>query len=166
MNEKLLQIYLADHSALLVAEIALIGRCRKSNRTSALGDFLQQLENDTRAQHTVLKDVAHRLGCGESVETRLKERAAWFAEKLGRFKRNGSLLRYSELSRLVELETLAAAAQERIALWDSLAPIGPHDARLEGISCTHFREQSQQHLEAIAAHRRSAAVEAFLDTAT
>lgn len=161
MNDKRLRIYLDDHQALMVAEIELIARCLKSNQSTSLGDFLQRLENEVKAQRTIVKDVVHRLGGRESLGGRFKQSAAWFAEKLGRFKINDSLLKYSELSRLIELETIAAAAQERVALWDSFDAVANNDSRLERITYSFFREQSQQHLDELNTRRRFAAIEAF-----
>ena len=162
MNERRLQIYLDDHLAMMVAEVALIGRCWWNNRATPLGQFLQQLENEVRAQKAIARDVIHRIGGKDTVESRVKQGAAWFAEKLGRFKLNDSLLKYSDLSRVLELETLAAAAQERIALWDNLNAVASHDSRLDGIGFSHFRGQSQQHLEELQTRRRFAAAEAFI----
>ena len=147
MNERRLRIYLDDHLAIMVAEVALIGRCWWSNRRLPLGEFLQQLENEVQAHKAIAQDVIHRMGGKKSVEGRVKQGAAWFAEKLGRFKLNDSLLAYSDLSRVLELEALGAAAQERIALWDNLDALVNHEPRLEGITFLHFREQSKQHLE-------------------
>ena len=161
MNERRLRIYLDDHVAMMVAEIALIGRCWWSNRRLPLGEFLQKLENEVQAQKAIAQDVIHRIGGKKTVEGRAKQGAAWFAEKLGRFKLNDSLLTYSDLSRVVELETLGAAAQERIALWDSLDALVNRETRLDGITFSHFREQSEQHLQELQTRRRFAAVEAF-----
>lgn len=162
MNDKRLQIYLDDHLALMAGEIELISRCRSSNRDSPLGDFLQQLENEVSAQKSIARDIVHRIGGKIGIQARLKQGAAWFAEKLGRCKLNDSILKYSDLSRVVELETLAAAAQERVALWDNFAALARKDPRLEGITFSFFHEQSQQHLDQLNTHRRHAAVEAFL----
>lgn len=161
MNDKRLRIYVDDHLALMMAEIELVRRCRRSNRVTPLGAFLQQLEMEVIAQKSIAKDVIHRIGGKDTSESRLKTGAAWFAEKLGRLKLNGSLLRYSPLSRVVELETLGAAAQERFALWDSFAAVVGQDSRLDGITFAFFRDQSQQHLEELNTRRRFAAAEAF-----
>ena len=162
MNEKRLRIYIEDHLAMMVAEAELASRCWRSNRETPLGEFLKQLENEVKAQQSIAKDIIHRIGCKETVESQLKQGAAWFAEKLGRLKLNDSLLSYSDLSRVVELETLAAAAQERVALWDNLHAIEECDSRLQGITFSFFREQSQQHLDELNTSRRIAAVEALL----
>ena len=166
MNDKRLRIYLDDHSALMVAEIELIGRCWWSNRNKPLGEFLQKLENETKAQKSIVRDMIHRIGGKATIESRLKQGAAWFAEKLGRLKLNDSLLTYSDLSRVIELEALSAAAQERIALWDNLDSVDAKDSRLEGITFSFFRDQSQQHLDELNAHRREAATQAFLGDQT
>ncbi len=60
MNDRRLRIYLDDHLALMVAEVELTRRCRKSNRRTPLGEFLQQLENEVQAQKSIVHDVIHR----------------------------------------------------------------------------------------------------------
>ena len=162
MNDKRLRIYLDDHTALMVAEVELIGRCRASNEKTPLGGFLETLEVEVKAQKSVVGDIIHRIGGKETIESRLKQGAAWFAEKVGRLKLNDSLLTYSDLSRLVELEALSAAAQERIALWDNLASVTADDPRLEGITFSLYRDQSEQHLNQLNIRRRDAAAEAFV----
>ena len=42
------------------------------------------------------------------------------AERLGRFKLNGELLRYSPLSRLEEIEILMLGVEGKLALWRAL----------------------------------------------
>lgn len=86
----------------------------------------------------------------------------WLLEKVGRLKFNDSLVRYSDLSRLLELETLAALAQERIALWDNLDAFAGDDGRLKGITFSFFRDQTQQHLDTLNTRRRFAAAQAFV----
>ena len=163
MNDKRIQIYLEDHLALLVGEMELAARCHRSNQGSRLGDFLQQLELDLADHHSELKDVVHRVGGKDGIESMVKQGAAWFAEKLGRFKLNDSLLTYSSLSRLIELETLAAAAQERVALWDSLAAIAVGDRRLKKFDFLALRDQSKKQLTGLNTRRRRAALKAFVE---
>ena len=164
MNDKRMRIYLDDHLALMVAEVELIRRCWRNNRRTPVGELLQRLESEVKAQKSIVNDVIHRIGGKDTIESRLKQGAGWFAEKLGRFKLNDSLLTYSELSRVVELETLTAAAQERIGLWDNFDAVASKDSRLDGITFSFFREQSQQHLDELNTRRRFAAAEAFSDS--
>jgi hypothetical protein len=160
MNDRRLRIYLDDHLALLTGETELAARSQRSNRGSPLGDFLRQLRTDLRGQRVLLKDAMRRLGGQPNT---VKSGAAWLAEKLGRLKLNGSLLTYSPLSRVLELETLAAAAQSRSALWDSLDAAARREPRLSGIDFAASREQAERHLEELIRRRRYAAVEAFAD---
>jgi hypothetical protein len=160
-NDLRLNIYLDDHLALMSGETELAARCRSSNRDTPLGDFLQQLEQDVNDQKTLLKEVQQRVGGKESIEGMLKQGAAWFAEKLGRLKLNDTLVSYSKLSRVVELETLETAAHERIALWENLEAVAAVDERIGDLKFTFFRDQTRQHLETLQFQRKSAAVEAF-----
>ena len=84
-----------------LGELGLAGRCESSNRGTPLGDFLRRLEVEIAAQKSIVSDVIRRLGGRESLP---KKGTAWLAEKLGRLKLNDSLLRYSDLSRVIELE--------------------------------------------------------------
>lgn len=161
MNDQRLGIYLDDHLALMVGEIELTGRCRSNNKGSPLDEFLQKLESELTGQKSVVENLIQRIGGKATVQSQLKQGAAWFAEKLGRFKINDSLSGYSELSQLVELETLAAAAQERNAMWDNLDALAGSDPRLNDISFSSLLEQSQQHFGELNTRRRSAAVNAF-----
>lgn len=158
MNDTRLIIYLNDHLALMVGEIELADRCESSNRETPLGEFLHRLGVEIEAQKSIVSDVIRRAGGSEST---IKKGAAWFAEKLGRFKLNDSVLTYSDLSRVIELEALSAAAQERVALWDTLNAVAGGDGRFTGITFSFFRDQSQQQFEELGSRRRYAATQAF-----
>ncbi len=164
MNTKSLGIYLDDHSAIMQGELELIARCCRSQQAGPLREFLGQLEREVIAQQTIVKDVKTRIGIHSRWEGQLKSGAAWIAEKVGRLKLNGSLLSYSPLSRVVELESLSVAACERVALWNTLDALADADSRLDGITFTFFQEQAENHLATLASYRRAAAMEAFLTT--
>ena len=161
MNDKRVKIYLDDHLALMVAEIELIARCHRSNQDTPLGEFLQQLETEVKIQKGATRDLLRRLGDKMRLESKVKQSAAWLAEKVGRLKLNDALFSYSALSRLIELETLVAAAQARVSLWDSFDVVASDEPEFEGVDFTSYREQSQQHLDELDVHRRAAAVQAF-----
>ncbi len=158
MNDRWLRIYLTDHLALLVGESELAARCRRSNSRTTLGEFLLRLDMELKAQHSIVSGVLRRVGGSAS---RTKETAAWLAEKAGRLKLNGTLLTYSDLSRVVELEALAAGSQMRVHLWETLEEVAKRDTRLEGISCSFFLEQARQHLAEINRLRQRASLDAF-----
>lgn len=160
MNDKRLHIYLDDHLALLVGERELAARCHGNNDQPPWDEFLKKLVQSLPEHEEMLRDVIGLVG-GEGIESLAKQGAAWFAEKLGRFKLNDSLLKYSSLSRVVELETLAAAAQERVALWDSLAAIAETDRRLDKFDFGWLHSEAESQLKELNALRREAAMVAF-----
>lgn len=162
MNEQRLKIYLEDHLAMNIAETELVARCHDKNRRSDLGSFLSRLRSDNLGQRSTIEDVLEFLGHQGSLTGRFKMSVAWFAEKLGRFKVNDSLLHYSDLSRVVELEALAASIQERISLWETMEMIGPEDPRFSTCPFETLRKQSEQHLIELRHLRKTAAAEAFL----
>ncbi|MEX0937108.1 MAG: hypothetical protein WDZ59_04550 [Pirellulales bacterium] len=161
MENRLLHIYLDDHIALMVAEMELAARCGRSNRGTPLAQFLEQLQKDVAAQKQVAEGVLRQTGGRSSLEGRMKQSAAWFAEKLGRLKLNGALLHYSALSRVLELETLSAAAQQRIAVWENCDAVQNADLAMADGCYARCRQQAQQHLEELIGFRRLAASWAF-----
>lgn len=158
MNDDRLEIYLNDHLGLLTGEIETAKRSRAENRHLRLGGILGQLVAELDEQRSALHEVFSRIHRSES---RVKRSLGWLAEKMGRLKLNDSLTSYSPLSRLVELETLAVAALERVALWDNLEAVRKSDPRLITMDFERLREQAQQHLDSLNAERRLAASEAF-----
>jgi len=160
MHPRRLRIYLSDHLALMVGESELADRCWSSNRDTPLGDFLDRLRVDVRGQRSVIADLLRRFDGEPSLA---KTGMAWLLEKLGRAKPNDWLLSYSPLSRVVELESLAAAAQERVSMWNNLDAISTSDPRLAGISFVHFRDQAQGQRDELVRRSRYAAAEAFAE---
>lgn len=163
MKDERLGIYLQDHLALIVGEIELVGRCRSNNEPTSIADFLRQLKVELTAQKVIVEEMLERNGGTVTVAGHLKQGAAWFAEKLGRFKLNDTLFSYSKLSRVVELEMLTAAAQERVAMWDNLNAVAERYPTLNGIAFPLLLTQSQQHFEELNTRRRFAALVAFSD---
>jgi hypothetical protein len=106
--------YLQDHLAASVAGIELAKRCRDNNRGSELGLFLDKFIDTLEREQARIKEMLDRLDASEPT---VKKMAAWAAEKITRLKLNDSLLNYSDLGRVVELETLLAGLQSQIAMW-------------------------------------------------
>jgi hypothetical protein len=120
--ERLLGIYLEDHLAVLVGGCELVRRALGETHDPELRRFLEQLLPELRADRAAAARVLRSLGREPS---RLKEQLAWAGEKVGRLKLNGALVSHSPLSRLVELEGIAAVVGADRALWRALAHAGP-----------------------------------------
>jgi hypothetical protein len=121
----LLAIYLNDHLAGSTVGVELARRARGSNEGTPLGDFLTTLAAEIDEDRDTLQEVMKAVGAGRD---RLKVTGAWAGEKLGRLKLNGSLLGYSPLSRVVELEGLRLGVEGKLSLWRMLRELA--DPRL------------------------------------
>ena len=119
-----LQIYLQDHLAGATFGLELVERSRRNNEGTELGDRLQELAVEIRADREALEAVMSAAGADRS---HLKTSAAWALEKVGRLKPNGRVRGYTALGRLLELEALVVGITGKRALWrglqDSLAQV-------------------------------------------
>ena len=89
----------------------------------------------------------------------VKDAAGWTAEKLGRLKPNNSLVGYSPLSRVVELEGLVIGVTGKLALWESLrTAIG---GTLDGIDFDQLGTRAADQRGRLETLRKRAAAEAF-----
>jgi hypothetical protein len=123
-----LSIYLNDHLAGATGGVELFRRAAKSQtdetRRAALSSLGDQVEED----RATLLNVMGRLGVPPA---RSRVAAGWLAEKAGRLKLNGTLLRRSPLSDLVELEAMRLGIEAKGCLWRSLRMLAATDGRLE-----------------------------------
>ena len=124
-----LGIYLNDHLAGAIAGWELAKRATKNNKGTPLEGFLSRLATDINEDRQSLEILMERLGIRKD---RLKDTAAWVAEKVGRLKLNGKLFGYSDLSRLVELEGLSLGVEGKLALWRNLSQIRDRHPALAG----------------------------------
>jgi hypothetical protein len=124
-----LGIYLNDHLAGAIAGWELAKRATKNNKGTPLEGFLSRLATDINEDRQSLEILMERLGIRKD---RLKDTAAWVAEKVGRLKFNGKLFGYSDLSRLVELEGLSLGVEGKLALWRNLSQIRDRHPALAG----------------------------------
>lgn len=158
----LLGIYLNDHLAASVAGIELAKRCRSSNRTGRLGEYLDTFIPEIQEDHRLLREVIDRVGGRKDT---VKVAAAWIAERAFRLKLNGRLLSYSPLSRLEELEGLVAGVEARGALWRSLeAAAGAEESlaeRLRGFDLQRLAGRAAAQQDRLEGFRLEAARTAF-----
>jgi hypothetical protein len=125
LDGRLLAIYLRDHHALLVALRELAHRM--SSRTDERRAFAEELCRAADDDRACLEAFLGRL---DGAPSRARHAAVWTAEKVGRLKLNGRVLRSSPLSSVTELEGCRLLLESDRALWSGLAhlAIGPADA--------------------------------------
>ena len=159
MSHKLLSIYLNDHLMGATAGLELARRAYGSNRDNEFGSFLGPLAEEIAEDRETLIELMDRLDVGTD---RPKVLAGWVAEKAGRLKLNGSLLGYSPLSRLVELEGLSLGVEGKLSLWRALKATIAHDERLAGIDLDALIERAAGQRQGLERHRLEAARLAFI----
>ena len=158
MPSKLVAIYLNDHYAAATAGFEVGRRASRENEGSELGTFLRGLLSEIVDDRRTLLQLMTRVGVSRSAP---KTVAAWAAEKVGRLKLNGQLTGYSPLSRLLELEALAAGIEGKRSLWLALARVGDADRRLDAFDLEALAERARSQRERLEPYRLAAAAEAL-----
>ena len=153
-----LAIYLNDHLAGATAARELARRSASSNRKSSYGPFLEALAQEIEEDRASLIEIMRALGV--KVDN-AKVLGGWTAEKLGRFKLNGSLVSYSPLSRLVELEVLSLGVHGKLALWRALELLEPDEPRLAGSELGALIARAETQLRGLEEQRVAAAAQAL-----
>jgi hypothetical protein len=152
LDGKLTPIYLNDHLAGSTTGLALARRALSNNRGTPFEPFLETLADEIAEDRATLRDVMRRLDVGED---HLKKVAALVTERAGRLKLNGSLLSYSPLSRLVELEGLALGVTGKLGLWRALREVG--DPRLAEFDLAALAERAEAQRDGLELQRLEAA---------
>jgi hypothetical protein len=123
----LLAIYLNDHLAGATGGVELARRVAVWYPVPGQRAALEGLAADISQDRQTLLDLMTALGMPVR---RYKVGVAWAAEKAGRLKLNGSLLRRSPLSNLEELEMLRLGVEGKAAGWRTLRELAEADGRL------------------------------------
>ena len=158
MTPRRLSIYLNDHLAGATLGVELVRRAARENAANELGEFLRSLSAEIAEDRATLAGLMERMGIPLSTP---KIAAGWAAEKLGRLRPNGQLTGYSPLSRVLELEGLAAGIQAKRGLWLSLAEIREHYEPLRTLDCNALAARARSQLQRVESHLGAAAAEAF-----
>lgn len=128
MRPDLLATYLHNHWAGATSGVALFARAADHHRDTAAGAELLALGEEVQADREALRTIMHDLAVTVPA---VWSAVGWAAEKAGRLKSNGYLMRRSPLSDVVELEALRGAVALKAAGWDVLRSLVPFDGRLD-----------------------------------
>lgn len=158
-DRKLLAIYLNDHLAGATGGRELARRTAAANRDSDYGPELAAIAAEVDEDRTALIELMRSLGVGLDSK---KQLAGWSAEKLGRLKLNGSLLHYSPLSRVVELEGLKLGLNGKLSLWRALHAIAAAEPQLDRAALTRLARRAERQLERLEPLSQRAVEEALI----
>jgi hypothetical protein len=155
MSAALLEIYLNDHLAGSAGGVALARRVAGSHRASP---EVQTLADEIADDREALLAIVRHLGLRR---TRYKEPVAVVAERVGRFKPNGSLVHRSPMSDVVEFEALALAVTGKRAGWRTLRGLADDRVDLDPSELDRLIARADSQLEVIERLRAAAAQRAF-----
>jgi hypothetical protein len=147
-GRRYLAIYLNDHLAGATGAVQMIQRAAKQYEGGDLGAFFAGIGGEIEEDRTTLKAIMDRNGIPQQPH---KRAAGWIAEKAGRLKFNGALVRRSPLTPLVELETLAVGIQGKLLLWQTLQAVPPDPATAAQVD--YLIERAEQQFQAVAERR-------------
>lgn len=151
--EELRAIYLQDHLAAATGGLELFKRAAKSQLDPQRKTALARLAGEIGADRDTLTGLMDQLGVARPP---LRVAAGWVAEKVGRLKPNGTLLRRSPLSDVIELEAMRAGVAAKTDLWLLLQRLSTTDERLQatdferllGRARSQYDELGELHLSA------------------
>lgn len=154
-DQRQLLKYLRDHRAGSAAGLSVVRHCARVNQGTELARDMLGLAEEFEQEIQTLEAIMRRLGGRPS---RLKILMGALAERFGRLlKVNDQLVRYSALSRLVELEGLAAGIRTKMNLWGALAAVAERYAALDPAELDRLARQAATQLELVLVHHRQAA---------
>lgn len=153
-----MSIYLNDHLAGSTGGRELARRAASNNRGSEYGAVLAELAREIDEDRTTLLTLMRDLNVGVD---RAKVIGGWVVEKAGRLKLNGSLLSYSPLSRVVELEALMLGVSGKRSLWVALDELSTDEPVLSAAGLPELTARADRQLARLKEQRRRAVVEAL-----
>ena len=154
--QKLLRIYLNDHWGASGAGMALADRIARENEGTQWYPELRRIADEIKRDQETLRELRATLA---NDGFSLKRFAAQCAEKVGRLKLNGSLVGYTPLARVLELEALTAGVKARQLLWRSLR----HTDIASRLDLDRLEATAQSQVDRLEAIHQEAAALAFIE---
>ncbi|MFD6466407.1 hypothetical protein [Streptomyces goshikiensis] len=159
---RLLEIYLNDHLAGASSGVALSRRMARTHRGRAVGPALAELAGQIAADRESLREFMTALDVPAQWSRVVAGR---LAEKAGRIKLNGRLVRRSPLSDVLELEVMRLGVEGKASLWRSLRTVANTDPRLDGAAVDRLLDRARRQADVLEELRVRAARNAFAPTA-
>ncbi|MEU7057989.1 hypothetical protein [Streptomyces sp. NPDC046197] len=154
----LLGIYLNDHLAGATAGTERAHHLATACRGSKVGQTMAPVAAEIAEDRRALVGIMHRL---DVPIRRYKVYAGRLGERAGRLKSNGSLVRRSPLSTVLELELLHIGVEGKACAWQILRQRADHDDRLDAHQLDHLLERARGQLRTIEDLRMAQAAETF-----
>ncbi|ADB30019.1 conserved hypothetical protein [Kribbella flavida DSM 17836] len=150
--------YLQDHYAASAAGIELFRRAADQQSDPSTRSALSVMAEKVETEQATL---GHYLAAIGTKPDPVKNAGAWMAEKLGRFKPNGELIRRSPLSDVLELEALRVAVEAKAASWRVLRSLSGEVDRFDAGELDGLLADADQQLKELEELRMQAAARVF-----
>jgi hypothetical protein len=160
MTTRLLALYLNDHLAGATGGTALARRLARNHRGTDLERPTADLVDQVAADRTALLQIMRSL---DIRPRRLKSALAVLAERAGRLKLNGSLVRRSPLSSVIEFEAMHLGVEGKIDGWQALRQIVDQEPRLDSNQLDELLDRARQQSDSLQKLRLRAATTAFTE---
>ena len=152
--------YLQDHLAGSVAALQLMETLADQERGRPLEAALRGLHTEVSEEQQVLREILQRLDGGES---RLKQAAAWFTEKMHVARLALAERSHPALARLDGLESLGLGLQGKLALYRALEHVALNEPALGDYPFVALQARTESQHAMIERERIAAARQAFGD---
>ena len=175
-QERLLGIYLNDHLMGATGGVELARRFLKAHPAPAEESGSgtpdsrppdhqpSASEGFRQVADEIVEDRAALLRIMETLKVpirRYKAGVGWIAEKVGRLKSNGSILRRSPLSDLVELEALRTGVEGKAEAWRVLRTLADSDERLDAAWLDNLLDRARRQSQTLEELRLRTAARVF-----
>lgn len=139
-GDRLLRIYMTDQLALGVLWREIARRARNSSNGTPEGAALERVATQIGEDVAMFEQMMRRLGFSTRTP---KAMLAVVAERVGRLKLNGRILRRSPLSRFEELDFLVMGIDGKVVLWQNLRDGAGLGARLPDVNFDRLIERAR-----------------------
>lgn len=127
-RDRYLRLYLKHHWVAAKGGLDLVRRCAQSQSDPFIRTRLAEIAAEIQQDREELRSLIRVYGVGPS---RLWQIVVSTGERLGRLKTNGTLVRRSPLSDVLELEALKTAVEAKKGGWLALRYLADEDDRLD-----------------------------------
>ena len=157
IDEKLFGLYLSDHLTGATAGLARIKRMAKAFADTPVSADLERVSAELSREREFLLGLLHDLGVRQRPH---RQAAAWLAERAGRLKLNGRIVRRSPMTMVLESELMRAAVLGKLGGWQTLEELAP-DLGLEPGTFVKLGDEARSQIEALSRVHEHARRNAF-----
>ena len=157
IDAKLLGLYMSDHLTGATAGLARIERMAEAFADTPVSADIARVSAELRRERDFLRGLIHDLGVRQR---RHRQAAAWLAERVGRLKLNGRIVRRSPMTMVLESELMRAAILGKLGGWQTLEELAP-DLGLDQATFAKLGDEARSQIEALSRVHEHARRNAF-----